>query len=73
MDDYERAATRRELLRLGVAAGVAAVWAPRCAVGMVAGAAPEYHADDAGNRFSDHQTNGSRQRSHAAHRMYTVK
>ena len=29
MDDYERAATRRELLRLGVAAGVAAVWAPR--------------------------------------------
>ena len=29
MDDYERASTRRELLRLGVAAGVAAVWAPR--------------------------------------------
>lgn len=28
MDDYERAVTRRELLRLGVTAGVAAVWAP---------------------------------------------
>lgn len=29
MDSYERAATRRELLRLGVAASVAAVWMPR--------------------------------------------
>ena len=29
MDEHERASTRRELLRLGVAAGVAAVWAPR--------------------------------------------
>ena len=29
MDDFERASIRRELLRLGVAAGVAAVWAPR--------------------------------------------
>jgi protocatechuate 3,4-dioxygenase beta subunit len=29
MDSYERAVTRRELLRLGVAASVAAVWAPR--------------------------------------------
>jgi protocatechuate 3,4-dioxygenase beta subunit len=28
MDDYERAATRRELLRLGITAGVAAAWAP---------------------------------------------
>lgn len=28
MDSYERALTRRELLRLGVAAGVAAVWSP---------------------------------------------
>jgi protocatechuate 3,4-dioxygenase, beta subunit len=29
MDAYERAATRRELLRLGFVAGVAAVWLPR--------------------------------------------
>lgn len=29
MDGYERAVTRRELLRLGVSAGVAAVWVPR--------------------------------------------
>lgn len=29
MDRYERAVARRELLRLGVAASVAAVWAPR--------------------------------------------
>jgi protocatechuate 3,4-dioxygenase beta subunit len=29
MNAYERAATRRELLRLGIAAGVAAVWLPR--------------------------------------------
>jgi protocatechuate 3,4-dioxygenase beta subunit len=29
MDDYERRVTRRELLRLGVAAGVAAMWTPR--------------------------------------------
>jgi protocatechuate 3,4-dioxygenase beta subunit len=28
MDAYERAVTRRELLRLGIAAGVAAVWMP---------------------------------------------
>jgi len=29
MDSYERAVTRRELLRLGVSASVAAVWMPR--------------------------------------------
>ena len=29
MDAYERAATRRELLRLGLVASVAAVWLPR--------------------------------------------
>jgi protocatechuate 3,4-dioxygenase, beta subunit len=29
MDQHERAVSRRELLRLGVAAGVAAVWRPR--------------------------------------------
>ena len=29
MDDYERRVTRRELLRLGVAAGVASMWTPR--------------------------------------------
>jgi protocatechuate 3,4-dioxygenase, beta subunit len=29
MDAYERAVTRRELLRLGIAAGVATVWMPR--------------------------------------------
>lgn len=29
MDGYEREVTRRELIRLGVAAGVAAVWLPR--------------------------------------------
>jgi protocatechuate 3,4-dioxygenase beta subunit len=28
-DDYERRVTRRELLRLGVAAGVASMWTPR--------------------------------------------
>jgi protocatechuate 3,4-dioxygenase beta subunit len=29
MDDYERRVTRRELLRLGVASGMAAMWMPR--------------------------------------------
>ena len=29
MDSYERAVTRRELLRMGIAAGVAAIWVPR--------------------------------------------
>ena len=29
MDDYERRVTRRELLRLGIAGGVAAMWTPR--------------------------------------------
>jgi hypothetical protein len=29
MDAYERAVSRRDLLRLGMAAGVAAVWLPR--------------------------------------------
>lgn len=29
MDSYERNATRRELLRLGVTAGIAAIWTPR--------------------------------------------
>ncbi len=29
MDAYERVVTRRELLRRGIAAGVAAVWMPR--------------------------------------------
>ncbi len=38
MDAYERAATRRELLRLGIVAGVAAVWMPR---GLLWGWAPE--------------------------------
>ena len=38
MDAYERAATRRELLRLGVVAGVAAVWLPRS---LLWGSTPE--------------------------------
>lgn len=73
MDDYERAA-RRVSLRLGVAAGCGRdLGAPRRVVAMVSGTAGAYHPDNPGTVLPNHQTDGSRQRSHTPQRPHETR